>query len=140
IFLVPLLAAGALGFRIPPDPADAASGNGPRVGQLLRLVGRSLVQLATSLIPQIIAVGVLIPIVVPYLLTVRGLDERELLVLLVLVMGTGLLLLAPAGRIGDRLGRRRAYGLGLGAVALLLIAVPFCRPLWLLALDFIGMG
>ncbi|TMI92410.1 MAG: MFS transporter [Bacillati bacterium ANGP1] len=82
----------------------------------------------------------LIPVIVPYLLTVVGLDERELLVLMVLVMGTGLLLLAPAGRIGDRLGRRLTYGLGLGTVALLLIAVPFCRPLWLLALDFLGIG
>src|SRR2546429_96078 len=97
------------------DPAGRGPAGGPRVGELLRLVGSSLAQLFTSLIPQIIAAGVLIPIIVPYLLTVRGLDERELLVLMVLVLGTGLLLLAPAGRIGDRLGRRPPHGLGLAA-------------------------
>ena len=139
VFIIPLLAAPVLAFRLAVDPAGTAA-TSPRVGELLRLVGSSLAQLFTSLIPQIIAAGVLIPIIVPYLLTVRGLDERELLVLMVLVMGTGLLLLAPAGRIGDRLGRRLTYGLGLGTVALLLIAVPFCRPLWLLALDFLGIG
>ncbi|HLW59126.1 MAG TPA: MFS transporter [bacterium] len=140
VFVFPLLAAGVLGLLVRGDPAGTGAGTGPSVGHLLRMVGRSLVQLATSLIPQILAAGVLIPIVVPYLEVVRGLNERELLVLMVLGMGAGLLLLAPAGRMGDRLGRRRTYGLGLGAVALLLIAVPFCHSLWLLALDFIGMG
>jgi DHA1 family multidrug resistance protein-like MFS transporter len=140
VFLLPLLGAGILGFLLPREMNGAGTGGGPSVGHLLRLVCRSLVQLATSIIPQIIAVGVLIPIVVPYLETVRGLNERELLLLIMLGMGAGLLLLAPAGRMGDRLGRRRTYGLGLGMVALLLIAVPFCRSLWLLALDFIGMG
>ena len=38
------------------------------------------------------------------------------------------------------MGRRKAYGLGLAAVALLVIAVPFCQTLWLLALNFIGIG
>jgi MFS family permease len=140
VFLLPLLAAGALGLLIPPDPEGPPGGSRPSIGYLLRLVGRSLVKLATSLIPQIVAAGVLIPIVVPYLEVVRGLEEKQLLVLMVLGMGTGLLLLAPAGRIGDRLGRRRTYGLGLGAVALLLIAVPFCHSIWLLALNFIGIG
>ncbi|HKV43799.1 MAG TPA: MFS transporter [bacterium] len=140
VFMLPLLAAGVLGLLLSADAVGTRSGNGPAVGHLLRMVGRSLVQLATSLIPQILAAGVLIPIVVPYLEVVRGLNERELLVLMVLGMGAGLLLLAPAGRLGDRLGRRRTYGLGLGAVALLLIAVPFCHSLWLLSLDFIGMG
>ena len=140
VFILPLLAAPVLAFRLAADPAGTGATGGPRVGELLRLVSSSLTQLFSSLIPQIIAAGVLIPIIVPYLLTVRGLDERELLVLMVLVLGTGLLLLAPAGRIGDRLGRRLTYGLGLATVALLLIAVPFCRPLWLLALDFLGIG
>jgi MFS family permease len=98
------------------------------------------VKLATSIVPQIIAVGVLIPVVVPYLENVRGLNERELLVLMVLGMGAGLLLLAPAGRLGDRMGRRRTYALALGAVAVLLMAVPLCRTLWLLVLDFVGLG
>ena len=140
VFMLPLIGAAFLGLLVPPDPPGTNSGNGPAVGHLLRMVARSLAQLATSLVPQIIAAGVLIPIVVPYLEVVRGLNERELLVLMVLGMGSGLLLLAPAGRMGDRLGRRRTYGLGLGAVAVLLIAVPYCHSLWLLALDFIGMG
>ncbi len=141
VFLVPLLGAAALGLLIPEDSqATRQPVNAPPIGALLRLVGRSLVRLATSLIPQILAVGVLIPIVVPYLENVQGLDERQLVVLMVLGMGAGLLLLAPAGRMGDRLGRRRTYSVALGAVALLLIAVPFCRSLWLLILDFVAMG
>ncbi len=141
VFILPLLGAALLGLLVPGDPANPTPvGGRPPVGQLLRLVGASLVKLATSIIPQIIAAGVLIPVVVPYLETVRGLDERQLLVLMVLGMGTGLLLLAPAGRIGDRVGRRRTYALGLGVVAVLLLAVPFCHSLWLLGLDFIGLG
>ena len=141
VFLLPLVAAALLGLLIPEDPKTAQQPvNPPAIGTLLRLVGRSLVRLATSLIPQIIAVGVLIPIVVPYLENVRGLDERQLVVLLVLGMGAGLLLLAPAGRMGDRLGRRRTYSLALTAVALLLVAVPFCNTFWLLVLDFVALG
>ncbi|HYM92121.1 MAG TPA: MFS transporter [bacterium] len=141
VFILPLLGAALLGLLVPGDPANPTPvGGRPPVGQLLRLVGASLVKLATSIIPQIIAAGVLIPVVVPYLETVRGLDERQLLVLMVLGIGTGLLLLTPAGRIGDRVGRRRTYALGLGVVAVLLLAVPFCHSLWLLALDFIGLG
>jgi MFS family permease len=140
VFILPLLAAGGLGLLIPPDPQDTGPDNEPSVGNLLRMVGSSLVKLATSLVPQIVAAGVLIPIAVPYFEVVRGLDERQLVILLVLAMGAGLLFLAPAGRIGDRLGRRKTYGFALGAVALLLIAVPFSQTLWLLALNFIGIG
>ena len=103
-------------------------------------VVRALASLATSIIPQIIAAGVLIPIIVPYLEDVRGLDERTLFLLLLLSVGTALALMARAGRIGDRFGRRRTYSLGLGAVAVLLIALPFCQQLWLLLLDFLGIG
>ncbi len=141
VFLVPLIGAALLGLLVPGDPENPSPAvSGPPIGRLLRIVGSSLVKLATSIVPQIIAVGVLIPVVVPYLENVRGLDERELLVLMVLGMGAGLLLLAPAGRLGDRLGRRRTYALALGAVAVLLMAVPLCRTLWLLVLDFIGIG
>ncbi len=141
VFLLPLLLAALLGLLVPADPENPTPAiGGPPIGKLIHLVGSSLVKLASSIIPQIIAAGVLIPVVVPYLETVRGLDERELLVLMVLGMGAGLLLLAPAGRIGDRLGRRRTYSMGLAAVALLLLAVPFCHSVWLLALDFTGMG
>ena len=140
VFILPLLAAGGLGLLIPPDPQDTGPDSEPSVGNLLRMVGSSLVKLATSLVPQIVAAGVLIPIAVPYFEVVRGLDERQLVILLVLAMGAGLLFLAPAGRIGDRLGRRKTYGFALGAVALLLIAVPFSQTLWLLALNFIGIG
>jgi MFS transporter, DHA1 family, multidrug resistance protein len=141
VFLVPLIGAALLGLLVPADPENSSpTVSGPPIGRLLRIVGRSLVKLATSIVPQIIAVGVLIPVVVPYLENVRGLDERQLLVLMVLGMGAGLLLLAPAGRWGDRLGRRRTYALALGAVAVLLMAVPLCRTLWLLVLDFIGIG
>lgn len=141
VFLLPLIGAALLGLLVPGDPENPApAATGPPIGKLLHLVGSSLVKLATSIIPQIIAAGVLIPVVVPYLETVRGLNERALLMLMVLGMGAGLLLMAPAGRMGDRLGRRRTYSLALAFVAVLLLAVPFCHTLWLLALDFIGMG
>lgn len=141
VFLIPLVGAALLGLLVRGDAGNTVSASaGPPIGRLLHIVGTSLVKLATSIIPQIIAVGVLIPVVVPYLETVRGLNERDLLALMIAGMGSGLLLMGPAGRLGDRLGRRRTYSLALGAVALLLIAVPFCRALWLLALDFVAMG
>jgi len=141
VFLIPLVGAALLGLLVPRDPENPSPAvTGPPIGRLLRIVGSSLVKLATSIVPQIIAVGVLIPVVVPYLENVRGLNERQLLVLMILGMGAGLLLLAPAGRLGDRLGRGRTYALALGAVALLLMAVPLCHTLWLLVLDFIGIG
>jgi len=141
VFLVPLIGAAGLALRLPREPQDGdTAASPPPIGFLLRAIGASLATLATSIIPQIIAAGVLIPIVVPYLEIIRGLDERALLVLMVLGMGSGLLILTPAGRIGDRLGRRRTYSLALAFVALLLIAVPFCHTLWLLMLNFIGIG
>ena len=140
VFIIPLLAAALLGFRVPERAPGAEGPTRPRVGQLVPAVVRALAALATSIVPQIIAAGVLIPIIVPYLQDVRGLDERTLFLLLVLSVGTALLLMAPAGRIGDRVGRRRTYTFGLGAVALLLIALPFCQEPWLLLLDFLGIG
>ena len=140
VFIIPLLAAALLGFRVPERAPGAEGPTRPRVGQLVPAVARALAALATSIVPQIIAAGVLIPIIVPYLQDVRGLDERTLFLLLVLSVGTALLLMAPAGRIGDRVGRRRTYTFGLGAVALLLIALPFCQEPWLLLLDFLGIG
>ena len=140
VFIIPLLAAALLGFRVPERAPGAEGPTRPRVGQLVPAVVHALAALATSIVPQIIAAGVLIPIIVPYLQDVRGLDERTLFLLLVLSVGTALLLMAPAGRIGDRVGRRRTYTFGLGAVALLLIALPFCQEPWLLLLDFLGIG
>ena len=142
VFILPLIAAGLLGLLVPrtPVPVAASAAAGPGIKRLLHIVLTSLARLASSLIPQIIAAGVLIPVMVPYLEIIRGLDERELLVLMLLGMGAGLLLLTPAGHLGERFGRRRTYSLGLAVVAVLLLAIPFCRPLWLLALDFIGMG
>jgi MFS transporter, DHA1 family, multidrug resistance protein len=140
VFVVPLLAAAILGFRLSPDTGPRPAGERPSPGRLIGLMIRSLVTLASSLVPQIIAAGVLIPIVVPYLEIIRGLDERELFLLLLLGPGSALALLAPAGRMGDRFGRKRTYAIGLGAVALLLILLPFCQTLWTLVLDFIGIG
>ncbi len=139
VFALPLLCAALLGLRIPygHDRHKTAT---PDPWRLVRLMFRSLTMLASSLVPQIIAVGVLIPIVVPYLEIVRGLEERELFLLLLLGPGTSLALMTPAGRIGDRLGRRRAYAIGLGSVAVLLLVLPLCHTLWALMLDFIGIG
>ncbi len=140
VFIVPLLAAAILGFRLSPDTGARQARGRPSPGRLIGLMIRSLATLASSLVPQIIAAGILIPIVVPYLEIIRGLDERELFLLLILGPGTALALLAPAGRLGDRFGRKRTYAIGLGAVALLLILLPFCGNLWTLILDFIGIG
>lgn len=140
VFIVPLLAAAVLGFRLSPDAGPRRARGRPTPGRMISLMIRSLATLASSLVPQIIAAGVLIPIVVPYLEIIRGLNERELFLLLILGPGTALALLAPAGRMGDRFGRKRTYAIGLGAVALLLILLPFCQNLWTLILDFIGIG
>lgn len=139
VFLVPLLAAGLLGLRIP-SGGDNRKVTSPDPWRTLRLMVRSLSMLASSLVPQIIAAGVLIPVVVRYLEVVRGLDERELFLLLLLGPGTALVLMAPAGRLVDRVGRRSTYAIGLGSVAVLLLVLPFCRSLWTLMLDFIGIG
>jgi len=140
VFLLPLLGAALLGLRLPNGADRRKTSASPDPWRLIRLMVRSLTMLASSLIPQILAVGVLIPIVVPYLEIVRGLDERELFLLLLLGPGTALALMAPAGRIGDRVGRRPTYAIGLGSVALLLLILPLCHSLWALVLDFIGIG
>jgi MFS family permease len=139
VFMVPLLAAALLGLRIPYIPEQQKL-TAPDPWRLIRLMIRSLSMLASSLIPQIIAAGVLIPIVVPYLEVVRGLDERELFLLLLLGPGTSLAIMTAAGRMGDRMGRRQTYAIGLGAVAVLLLILPLCHSLWTLMLDFIGIG
>jgi MFS family permease len=141
-FILPLLVAAVFGIFVPIKAEELRAVARPTINvrQLASLIMGSLAKLAVSLIPQIIAGGVLIPIIIPYLEAIRGLDERELFLLLLVGPGTALALLAPAGRMGDRLGRRRTYGLGLAAVALLLIALPLCRSLWTLTLDFIGIG
>jgi len=140
VFFIPLLGAALLSLRLPPDPAEVRTTARPSVGRLIGMVVRSLATLATSLIPQIIAAGVLIPIVVPYLEDVRGLDERELFLLMLLGPGTALALMTYAGRMGDRIGRQRTYRFALGAIALLLLALPLCRGMWMLVLDFVGIG
>ncbi len=139
VFVIPLLAAALLGLRLPKVETETPLAR-VSPGQLVPSVVRALAGLATSLVPQIIAAGVLIPIIVPYLEFVRGLDERELFLLLILGPGSALLLMERAGHIGDRFGRQRTYSLGLGSVALLLLLLPFCHQLWQLILDFIGIG
>jgi MFS transporter, DHA1 family, multidrug resistance protein len=140
VFTIPLLAAALLGHRLPAETVEPRVTTRTNVRQLVPSVVRALAALAGSLIPQIIAAGVLIPIIVPYLEFVRGIDEREMFLLLVLGPGSALALMARAGHMGDRFGRQRTYSMGLGAVALLLLALPFCHQLWLLMLDFIGIG
>jgi DHA1 family multidrug resistance protein-like MFS transporter len=139
VFVIPLLAAALLGLRLPRVETETPLAQ-VSPGQLVPSVVRALAALATSLVPQIIAAGVLIPIIVPYLEFVRGLDERELFLLLILGPGSALVLMERAGHIGDRFGRQRTYSLGLGSVALLLLLLPFCHELWQLILDFIGIG
>lgn len=140
VFLFPLMIAALLGLGIPPDAATRKAPKAPATGRLIARMFRSIGQLAMSLVPQIIAAGVLIPVVVPYLQDIRGLDERQLFVLLVLGPGAALTLMEPAGRMGDRLGRRRTYTLGLGVVALLLLLIPLARSLWSLVLVVVGIG
>jgi MFS transporter, DHA1 family, multidrug resistance protein len=140
IFILPLLIAALMALRLPPDAGERRAVVLRPVWRIIPLILRSIARLALSIIPQIIAAGVLIPIVVPYFEFVRGLDERELFLLLVLGPGTMLALLAPAGRIGDRFGRERTYSIGLGAVAVMLLLIPFAQSLWMLTLLFIGVG
>jgi len=140
IFILPLLIAAIVALRLPPDAGERTTAPGPPDWRIIPIILRAIARLALSIVPQIIAAGVLIPIVVPYFEFVRGLDERELFLLLLLGPGTMLALLAPAGRIGDRYGRERTYSIGLGAVAVMLLLIPFAQSLWLLTLLFIGVG
>ena len=141
LFILPLLAAALLALRIRPEPSEIHPTARPAPGRALAAMFRSLVMLAASLVPQIIAAGLLIPIVVPYLEFYRGLDERQLLMLLLLGPGMGLALMTHAGHLGDRLGWRRTYAIALGSVAVLLLLIPLCGSnLWLLAADFAGIG
>ena len=140
LFALPLLAAAIIALRITPEPGELRAAPRPSPRRALAEMLRSLVMLAASLVPQIIAAGILIPIVVPYLELVRGLDQQELLLLLLLGPGMGLALMTRAGHLGDRLGWRQTYALALGSVAVLLLLIPFCGTLWLLALDFAGIG
>ncbi|HLW49047.1 MAG TPA: MFS transporter [bacterium] len=140
LFIAPLLAAALLGMRISHE--DPAVQTGPRTSarRALATMMRSLVMLAVSIVPQIMAAGILIPIVVPYFEFFRGLDERQLLLLLIIGPGIGLALMTQAGHVGDRLGWRRTYAVALGAIALLLLLIPACDTLWQLALDFAAIG
>ena len=140
LFVLPLLAAALLALRLPPDPSEIRTAARPAPGRALREMLQALIMLAGSLVPQIIAAGILIPIVVPYLEFYRGYDERQLLLLLILGPGVGLALMTHAGHLGDRFGWRRTYAVALGTVALLLLLIPYCSTLWMLAIDFALIG
>ncbi|HKX16458.1 MAG TPA: MFS transporter, partial [bacterium] len=140
LFVLPLLAAALLALRLPPEGHEIRTMARPAAGRALREMMRALITLAGSLVPQIIAAGILIPIVVPYLEFYRGYDERQLLLLLILGPGVGLALMTHAGHLGDRFGWRRTYAIALGSVAVLLLLIPFCSTLWMLALDFAAIG
>jgi MFS family permease len=45
-----------------------------------------------------------------------------------------------AGHLGDRLGWRRTYTTALGTIALLMLLIPACDTLWLLAIDIGAIG
>ncbi|HET7263601.1 MAG TPA: MFS transporter [bacterium] len=140
LFVLPLIAAALLALRLPPDAHEIRSKAKPAPGRALAEMLRALIMLAGSLVPQIIAAGILIPIVVPYLEFYRGYDERQLLLLLLLGPGVGLALMTHAGHLGDRFGWRRTYAVALGSVAVLLLLIPLCSTLWMLALDFAAIG
>jgi MFS family permease len=67
LFIAPLLAAALLGLRISPEGPEAQAGPRTSPGRALAAMVRSIGMLAVSIIPQIMAAGILIPIVVPYL-------------------------------------------------------------------------
>ena len=140
LFVLPLLAAAVLALRLRPEDHEIRTMSRPAPGRALREMLRALITLAGSLVPQIIAAGILIPIVVPYLEFYRGYDERQLLLLLVLGPGVGLALMTHAGHLGDHFGWRRTYAIALGSVAVLLLLIPVCSTLWMLALDFAAIG
>jgi MFS transporter, DHA1 family, multidrug resistance protein len=140
LFILPLLAAGLLGMRISPEDADVQTAPRMSPGRALAAMMRSIAMLSLSILPQIIAAGMLIPIVVPYFEFFRGLDERQMLLLLLIGPGIGLGLMTQAGHLGDRLGWRRTYAIALGTIALLMLLIPACETLWLLAIDIGAIG
>jgi MFS family permease len=140
LFIVPLLAAALLGLRISPEGPEAQTAPRASPARALAAMMRSIVMLAVSIVPQIMAAGILIPIVVPYFEFFRGLDERQLLLLLIIGPGIGLALMTHAGHLGDQLGWRRTYTIALGSIALLMLLIPACDTLWLLAIVVGGIG
>jgi MFS transporter, DHA1 family, multidrug resistance protein len=140
LFILPLLAAALLGLRISPEDPQVRAASDTSPVRALTAMMRSIAMLALSILPQIIAAGILIPIVVPYFEFFRGLDERQMLLLLLIGPGIGLGLMAHAGHLGDRLGWRRTYAIGLGMIALLMLLIPACETLWLLAIDVGAIG
>lgn len=140
LFIVPLLAAALLGLRISPEGPEARTAPRTSPVRALAAMMRSIVMLAASIVPQIMAAGILIPIVVPYFEFFRGLDERQMLLLLLIGPGIGLALMTHAGHLGDRLGWRRTYTIALGAIALLVLLIPACETLWLLAMVVGAIG
>lgn len=140
LFIVPLLAAALLGLRISPEGPEARTAPQTSPARALAAMMRSIVLLVASIVPQIMAAGILIPIVVPYFEFFRGLDERQLLVLLIIGPGIGLALMPHAGHLGDRLGWRRTYTIALGTIALFILLIPACQALWLLAIVVGAIG
>jgi MFS family permease len=142
LFILPLLAAALLGMRITPEREQGPAAAPRRTSPLRALAAmmRSIVMLALSIVPQIMAAGMLIPIVVPYFEFFKGLDERQMLVLLLIGPGIGLGLMTHAGHLGDRLGWRRTYTIALTTIALLMLLIPACDTLWLLAIDIGAIG
>jgi MFS family permease len=140
LFIVPLLAAALLGLRISPEGPEARTAPRTSPARALAAMMRSIVMLAVSIVPQIMAAGILIPIVVPYFEFFRGLDERQLLLLLIIGPGIGLALMTHAGHLGDQLGWRRTYTIALGSIALLMLLIPACDTLWLLAIVVGAIG
>jgi MFS family permease len=140
LFILPLLAAALLGMRIAPEGGPAQAGPPPSARRALTAMLRSIAMLALSIVPQIMAAGILIPIVVPYFEFFRGLDERQLLILLIIGPGIGLGLMTHAGRLGDRIGWRRTYLIALSTIGLLMLLIPAAETLWLLAIDIGAIG
>jgi MFS transporter, DHA1 family, multidrug resistance protein len=140
LFVLPLLAAALLGMRISPETVEAKAGPRTSPRGALAAMLRSIAMLALSIVPQIMAAGILIPIVVPYFEFFRGYDERQLLILLIIGPGIGLGLMTHAGSLGDRIGWRRTYLIALSTIGLLMLLIPAAETLWLLAIDIGAIG
>ena len=102
----------------------------PREGKLL----------ISTVVFQSIGTGLVLPFMVVYLHEVRGIPLETVGLLLALQAGVGIVLVAPAGALIDRIGPRRVYASSLVALLLADIVLALATTTGQAALALVLMG
>ncbi len=93
----------------------------PRVVDYARFPWRKIAFLAPGALTQMLALGLLTPVIFPFFKE-RGFDTTSLVIALVVGGGLEVLLISPVGRYIDRRGPGRGFVFGLGIAALALFS------------------